>query len=226
MKKISSIIWGALLIIAGALFAVDALEITDINVLFDGWWTLFIIIPSAVGLFTERDKTGNIIGLAVGAFLLLCCQDILSFSLLWKLLFPIIVILIGLRLILKNIRSDKRIIKLDIKNANAENTCAIFSGKELNLSGRVFEGARFTTIFGGIMCDLRGAIIEKDSVIETFSAFGGLEIIVPENVNVVDNTNCIFGGASNLTAPIQNAPTVYINGTCLFGGIDIRNNMP
>ncbi len=30
--------------------------------LFDGWWTLFIIVPCAIGLITDRDKTGSIIG--------------------------------------------------------------------------------------------------------------------------------------------------------------------
>ena len=63
MKKISSIIWGIVLIAAGALFALNALNITDIDIFFDGWWTLFIIVPCAVGLFTEYEKTGNIIGI-------------------------------------------------------------------------------------------------------------------------------------------------------------------
>ena len=76
MKKISTVIWGIVLIAAGALFALNALNITNIDIFFDGWWTLFIIVPCAVGLFTEREKTGNIIGIAVGVFLLLCCQDI------------------------------------------------------------------------------------------------------------------------------------------------------
>ena len=70
-KKVSNIIWGLLFIVIGTIFALNALEITDIDIFFDGWWTLFIIIPCAVGLITERDKTGNLIGLAIGVFLLL-----------------------------------------------------------------------------------------------------------------------------------------------------------
>ena len=65
MKKISSVIWGIVLIAAGALFALNALNITNIDIFFDGWWTLFIIVPCAVGLFTEREKTGNIIGIKI-----------------------------------------------------------------------------------------------------------------------------------------------------------------
>ena len=54
MKNISSVIWGIVLIVAGALFGLNALNITNIDIFFDGWWTLFIIVPCAVGLFTER----------------------------------------------------------------------------------------------------------------------------------------------------------------------------
>ncbi|MBQ8203686.1 MAG: hypothetical protein IJZ75_05340 [Clostridia bacterium] len=227
MKKVSNIIWGVLLIIAGVFFAIDALDIAEIDILFDGWWTLFIIVPCFAGLFTEREKTGNIIGLALGVLLLLCCQDILSFSMLWKFLIPVIIIRIGLKLIIKAFskKTDKQMVKLD-QGSNTTSAYAIFSGKDLNFSGQTFEGAKLTTVFGGIMCDLRGANIEKDCVIKTFTAFGGLEIIVPENVNVVDNTECIFGGVSNTTVSATDTPTVYISGPCVFGGIDIRNNMP
>ncbi|MBE6780298.1 MAG: phage integrase family protein [Ruminococcaceae bacterium] len=57
MKKASSFLWGIVLIAAGALFALNALNITNIDIFFEGWWTLFIIVPCAVGLFTGRQKT-------------------------------------------------------------------------------------------------------------------------------------------------------------------------
>ena len=70
MKKSSSILWGVALVAAGIFFALNSLNITNVDVFFKGWWTLFIIVPCAVGLFTERDKTGNIIGLALGTAIL------------------------------------------------------------------------------------------------------------------------------------------------------------
>ena len=75
MQKATKIIWGIILIAVGALFALNALGLTTFHLFFDGWWSLFIIIPCTIGLFTERDKTGNLIGIAVGVFLLLCCQN-------------------------------------------------------------------------------------------------------------------------------------------------------
>ena len=84
MKKFKSIIWGVVLVAVGVIVALNALDITDIDIFFDGWWTLFIIIPCFIGLFTSKDKYSNVLGLAAGVFLLLCCQDILEFSMLWR----------------------------------------------------------------------------------------------------------------------------------------------
>ena len=66
MKKTESVLWGIVLIIIGIIVGGNTFGITDINIFFDGWWTLFIIVPSFIGLFNDNDKTGSIIGLLIG----------------------------------------------------------------------------------------------------------------------------------------------------------------
>ncbi len=225
MKKSRNIILGVVLVAAGVLLVLNALNITNIDIFFDGWWTLFIIIPCGIGLFTEREKLGNLIGILVGIFLLLCCQDILSFSLLWKLLVPVIIVVIGLKLVFKGLfagKTNEVIEKLKTEGGNKKVNCATFSGCDLNYDGEVFEGAELSAIFGGIECNLKNAIIDKDCVIEVSAIFGGIDILVPDNVNVKVSSNCIFGGISNKTAAHKDAPTVYVSGTCMFGGVDIK----
>jgi len=225
MKKTSSILWGIVLIAAGVIWALNVFNITDINLFFDGWWTLFIIVPCGIGLFTEREKTGNIIGVVIGVFLLLCCQDILSFSMLWKLLVPAVIVIVGLKLVFNGLFGNKaneimKQLKQDGKQPRSG--FAAFSGCDMNYDGEVFEGVELTAVFGGVECDLRKAIIEKDCAIRASAIFGGIDILVPDNVNVKVNSNSIFGGVSNETAARQNVPTVYISGTCMFGGIEIK----
>ena len=225
MKKASKILWGIVLIAAGVLLGLNAAGITNFNLFFDGWWTLIIIVPSFIGLFTDREKTGNVIGIVIGVFLLLCCQDVISFSMLWKLLIPAIVVIIGLKLIFNAIMGNKanEIVKsLRQEGKELKTGCASFSGCNMNYDGQVFEGAELTATFGGVKCDLRNAIIEKDCAIQATAIFGGIDILVPENVNVKVNSNCIFGGVSNKTNVTKNAPTIYVGGTCMFGGIDIK----
>ena len=60
-------------------------------------------------LFSNHDKMGNIIGLCIGVFLLLCCQDIIGFGMMWKLLFPVIIVLVGIKLIVGSLWNANRI---------------------------------------------------------------------------------------------------------------------
>ena len=101
---------------------------------------------------------------------------------------------------------------------------AVFSGEKMNFTGEVFQGAELNAVFGGVECNLRNAIIDQDCVIRASAIFGGVDIFVPGNVNVQVTSTSIFGGVSNKSCngQIEGAPTLYIQGTCLFGGVDIK----
>lgn len=226
MKKAKNIIWGVILVAIGLIAGCNVLGIADINIFFDGWWTLFIIIPCLVGLITDNDKTDNLIGLIIGGGLLLICQDVLSFELVWKLLLPIILVIIGLSMIFKNTISSKvakEIKKLNKENDKNNNYCAIFSGEKVNFDGQQFEGAEINAIFGGVKMDLRSANITSDVVISACAVFGGVDIFVPENVEVRVKSTSIFGGTSDKTKHESGAsPVVYVDATCIFGGVDVK----
>ncbi len=228
MKKSTGILWGIVLVVLGIVFGLNALDITDIDIFFDGWWTLFIIVPCAIGLFNEKEKTGNLIGLLIGVVLLLACQDILRFDLVGKLIFPVILVVIGLSILIKYVFGGK--IKSEIKLINEKNGTSkdeyysTFTGQNLSFSGQEFKGTTLSAVFGGIKCDLTGAIITGDVVVNASAIFGGIDVIVPPEYNVKIQSNSIFGGVSNKRSGKDNpeAPTVYINGSGIFGGIDIR----
>lgn len=224
-KKVSLLLWGIVLIALGLLFALNALDILSVNLFFDGWWTLFIIVPCAVSLFTSRDKVGSAVGVLIGVFLLLCCQGILRFSILWKLLVPAIIVAIGIKLIVSGVRKNRASEILQQNKAagrDKDSGFAAFSGNTLNYNGRPFHGAELNAVFGGVKCDLRGAIITEDCAITASAVFGGIDILVSGNVNVIVTSNSIFGGVTNKTMPLPGAPTLYVNATCLFGGVDIK----
>ena len=228
MKKSRSILWGIVLVLAGILFALNSLNVLHFNIFFDGWWTLIIIIPCLIGIFTDSDKMGNLIGLSVGVFLLFCCLEILSFDLLVKLLLPLIIIIVGCKLIFGSFKSSKtqKVMNDVITNGgNIRNATATFSGQDVFYSvGEEFTGAELNAVFGGVKLDLRNAVVQKDCVIKVSAIFGGIDIFLPPNVNVKVNSTSIFGGVSNKTHNnnIANTVTIYVEGTCLFGGVDIK----
>ena len=92
----------------------------------------------------------------------------------------------------------------------------------MHFDGEIFESAELTAIFGGIECDLRRAVIEQDCAINVCAVFGGIDILVPDNVNVKLSATSIFGGSSNKKASQKDAPTLYINGLCMFGGVEVK----
>ena len=228
MKNFGNVLWGIVLIVIGIIVGGNALGITNIDVFFDGWWTLFIIVPCFIGLFKEREKTGNIIGLLVGVALLLCCQDILNFDMVWKLALPAILIIIGLSFIFKDTfdhKVNEEIKKLNKTNNKDNEYCATFSGQNVNFDGEKFTGANLTAVFGGVKCDLKNAIIENDVLINVSSIFGGVEISVPDNVKVKIKSSSMFGGVDEKKknqGESQEAHTIYINATCIFGGAEIK----
>ncbi|MGI6616852.1 MAG: LiaF transmembrane domain-containing protein [Saccharofermentanales bacterium] len=225
--NISRILWGVALVAIGAVFALNALGITDINIFFRGWWTLFIIIPSAIGLFSRGGKFVSLIGLVIGVILLLSCQGILDFGMVWKLTIPIIIILIGLKMIFYspfNRQAIKRIKEIKSDGTAPARDSVVFSGHKIDFDGQIFEGAILDAVFGSITCDLRRAIIEKDCVITASAVFAGIDIQVPDHVNVIINSNSIFGGVSDKrkkTEHQDNALTLYVDANCVFGGVDI-----
>lgn len=228
MKKISAVMWGLVLIAVGVVLGGNALGWFDINLFFKGWWTLFIIVPCTIGLITNiKEWLGHLIGIIVGVCLLLASQDVISFSSLWKLLLPAIIILIGLSMIIKTLFSkkfDKAVDKLNEKFNKDEESGAVFSGVNINLSGKEFKGKNVSAIFGGLKLDLREAKIKEDVIINATAIFGGVDILVPEGVIVETKSNSFFGGVSNKkkSAPKAKAPTVYVNGTAMFGGVEVR----
>ncbi len=227
MKKLNSIIWGIVLITVGIIVALNAMNITDINIFFDGWWSLFIIVPCAIGLFSEPKKTGNLIGLAIGVVLLLSCQKLIDFSIIWKLTLPAIIVIIGIKMILNAFFSNKASAVSGRNRAEGKqqtNHFAAFSGNHVNMDGQSFYGGELNAVFGGIEYDLRGALITQDCVINASAIFGGIDILLPDDVNVKVSSNSLFGGVGNKRKgqPQNHAVTIYINGTGLFGGVDVK----
>lgn len=229
MYKTSNILWGIVFIVVGIVFGLNALDITDINIFFSGWWTLFIIVPCFIGLFNEKSKTGNIIGLIIGVFLLLGCNNIIDFNLIWKLIVPVSLIIVGISLIFRDSINGK--IKKEMKKLNKNNVkeyYATFGAQDLNFSNEEFNGCNLNAVFGGIECNLKETKIEKDTIVNASAIFGGITIFVPNNVNLKIVSTPIFGGVSDerknkVKVENKNSKvTLYINATCIFGGIDIK----
>ena len=213
MKNKSAVFWGLILIIVGILFLGNNLEWWNINIFFKGWWSLFIIVPSVYGLFKRGSRSGSVISLAVGILLLLAAQDVISYGMIWKILVPIIIIVVGVSLIFSNSKPKKM-------DKNAKEYVAVFGGVDEKIN-EIVSDFRAVSIFGNVDIDLRKAKLSKDLYIEAVTVFGGIDIKLPDNVRLNVSGVPIFGGAENKYND-EGDITVTVHYTCIFGGIDLR----
>ena len=104
--------------------------------------------------------------------------------------------------------------------------CSVhYGGDEYIYRGETFHGARLDAFCGGIRLDLREATITEDEEIETHTFCGGIELIVPETVNVVVKSRSFIGGVGNHASRIAGKDThcLHIIANNFIGGVDIKN---
>ena len=107
MNKLGSIVFGVILIIVGVILGLNWFGITNINLFFNGWWTLIIIIPSIITLIAGKNKIDGVIGLVIGVVLLLICQKIVDFETIIKIAIPLVIVGIGVDILVKSISNKK-----------------------------------------------------------------------------------------------------------------------
>ena len=209
-----NLFWGIILIVVGVLFLGRNMEWWNFSVFFDGWWTLFLIIPSLISIVRRESIACSFLILVLGVLMLLASQNVIEWSMIWKIFVPMIIIVIGLSIIFGNRKVRKT-------KSNAKEYVAIFSGVD-EVIGEIKSDFRITSVFGGVELDLRDANLKEDLVIDCFTLFGGIDIRLPKDVKVEVNGLPIFGGVENKYHDIENAKvTVYINHTTIFGGVDL-----
>ena len=225
MNQLNKVMWGLIFILLGVILGTNALGLTNIEIFFNGWWTLFIIIPNFIGLFKNKgDLTGNIIGLLIGSILLLSVRDIINFEIIGILIIPSIFIIIGLSIIFNNIVRSKITEKFKTTSKDGlETIAATFAEQKVDKDNEKFCGANLDAVFGSIVLDLTKADIDKEAFIKTSSIFAGIKIIVPNDINIKIKSTPIFGGITNkIPNKTTNKKTLYIESFCLFGGLDIK----
>ncbi len=231
MKKVGPVIWGLAIIALGVIFGGNALGWFNINVFFDGWWTLFIIVPSVVSLITEKDKIASLAFIAVGVLLLLAAQNVFSYEVAWKAILAVFLIMIGLVIIVKSLFRNKveKEVEKKIKEMGDGKTMdsqmAVFSGSDRTYNDEVFSGSNLLAVFGGVDLDLRKAKFNKDTVIKAFCMFGGITIKVPEDVQVKIKSGFIFGGISDDRKgdTSKGKYTIYLDAAGGFGGVSVED---
>lgn len=105
-------------------------------------------------------------------------------------------------------------------------TCILGGAKKIIVS-KDFKGGDITCFMGGAEIDLTQADIQTTAVLDITMVFGGCKLIVPSNWEIKSEISVVFGGIDDKrTYNAANATpgkVLILEGTAVFGGIDIRS---
>jgi hypothetical protein len=78
--------------------------------------------------------------------------------------------------------------------------------------------------------DFRDAVLPgKEVTIKAVCVMGGLDVIVPPEMRVINSTVAILGGvdvSGDSAESLQpDAPVLHITGTCVMGGINVKRRI-
>jgi class 3 adenylate cyclase len=108
-------------------------------------------------------------------------------------------------------------------------TLGILGGGTQRGRWRVEGETNAVAFMGGVTLDLRQAEIDGPEILIKATAFmGGIDIIVPEGVDVVMTGFAIMGGRECRVRdePLPGAPVVRVRGIAIMGGVTVRTRKP
>ena len=224
-----SFAWGGVVLFVGVVLLLDHMGVISAAGLWR-FWPMILVLAGIVNLLDECKRIWGVCLLIAGVLLQLGQFGIVHVT--WALLWPILIIGVGLSLMWGSIRARKSINERGdvVTGPGTLNELAIFSGVEKRIMGKNFRGGRLVAIFGGIEIDMWQAEMEGDTAILHVDAiFGGVELRVPDTWLVSSEGQGVFGGYSDSThlrPPTdsnETRKTLVVRGMAMFGGVEIRN---
>jgi len=213
---------GLILILVGGLLVLNNAEVIELNLahIIFTYWPILLITTGIFNIITNpTTKKSGFILLTAGILFQLSNLEYFQISE-YISFWSAAIILVGIWFIFSDSREGEKI------NEDSFETINLFSGSSNKLITENFQGGSSIVAFGGVDINLEKAEIKADKVqIDIFTAFGGAEIIVPEDWKVVVKGIPIFGGWDNNTSGNDDfeAPTVVINCLLLFAGFEVKN---
>jgi predicted membrane protein len=211
------------LILLGIGFLLGQLNIWNFSEVFGLWWPIIIVVAGLVILIQSRKSVlPGLIVLIIGLIFLADAHNIYQGSF-WDAFWPIILILIGIGLL----TGYSRKLRLKPSMHNSVNCFVVFGGEDKIIDSEDFQGGNITTYFGGTCIDLRNAKIKSGkALIDLSVAFGGVEILVPENWKIHAKGFPFLGAFENKAYQVtdETSPILEISYFVMFGGIEVYNN--
>lgn len=223
---------GLVVIALGVLFALDNLDLVEVEHVIR-FWPILLVIAGLWRLVQPSYHGGRLFGLvplALGMVLLANELPWLGLDVDLADLWPVLLVVIGLRLVYGAFRRGAA--AREGKDAEAAavsptvSMLALMSGNGRRVASQQFRGGEVTAVMGGCELDLRRAATDGgQAVLEVFAMWGGIDIHVPEGWAVESRVLPLLGAFEDNTRPPTGPVThsLLVRGTVVMGGIEVNH---
>lgn len=221
---------GGLIMLMGFIFLFDNLNLIDARYIIRLWPVLFVIF-GILKIVQSRHISSLFVGgvfIFIGTMMLLSRLGIMYFS--WHQWWPVFLILIGVSFLLKAwTRNQQGAVmgagRVMNHSESTVNVVTFIGGNHIKNISQDFRGGEITAVMGGVEMDLRQASMTGEAVLNVFAFWGGIDIKVPPDWNVVLNGIPILGGIDDKTVQPANTQEkrLIIKGYAIMGGVEIKN---
>lgn len=143
----------------------------------------------------------------------------------WSYLGPLILIIIGLRIMTKPERGVGFHNSRKVSQDSIDET-VIFSSISRQVDSEDFEGGKFVTIFGEGKLDLSKVKTKNNSIdLEAVAIFGTTKVVVPRNWKIKSEGVGVLGSYENKTENNEKEKIIdlRIKGAAIFGEVELIN---
>jgi predicted membrane protein len=222
------LILGILAILMGVVFLLDNFGIAEANQVLRYFVPVTLIGFGALKILQSHTLPGYFVGGTIAFLGLVMLGHRLGLlHVVWRDWWPLFLIVIGVAAIIKSIygrSSGEPADRSSEEHAKSSNIMAILGGYRYRTDSQDFRGGEITSIMGGCEVDLRRASINGDAVMNVFAFWGGAEIKVPTDWNVVVECLPILGGVDDRTIGSPGSgKRLIIRGTAIMGGVGVKN---
>jgi len=208
---------GLAVMLAGFLLALDSLGWADAGALFRYWPLALVAVGITKLVASGSQRSGGVAMIVLGTAFLALNLGWLSFP----RVAAIVLFLVGARIAWRALAPRSGV---PPSGPATSDIVAILAGSKRAVAGDYAGGQAFA-FMGGSEIDLRRASMAKDEVVlDVFVFWGGIEVKVPEEWEVVSHGLPILGGfVDNTRHPQTPQKRLVVTGMAIMGGIELKN---
>jgi predicted membrane protein len=161
--------------------------------------------------------------LVVGVLSLLNNLNIISIPPLTRLIFPALLIWVGLNLVMR--QRSNRVEGETVSYPSDLNVSTMLGGVNRKVVSNSFASGTLSAVLGGVNLDFREAEMKgNEANLDIFAVMGGVTLMVPPDWIVESRLTPLLGGYDDKTHPPKDSTKrLTIRGTVALGGVEVKS---